>query len=181
MNSISTIFGLLLDAFQLGPATLAVSPNTYLTEQSAYEQAFAALAAATPELPADILLGMAWVESRYSPDAVSRVEGNARRTGIPLWKSPPKGTRSFFCGVTQVSAEDSWDRCRKFHDVFEAYRTAVVELKRWLSPRICNHDLICALTGYNGGFPAIKVGTRYATIVMWRAQLIRRALRRKVS
>lgn len=176
MTSWLTVLSLLIDSVRLGDAMFSTSPGTYLTREKSYEQAAAAIEAATPEIPAEILLGLAWVESRYSPDAVSRVESEKRMTGIPMWKSPPKGTRSLFCGVTQVSAGNSWEQCRKFHNVHEAYKTAVLELLQWLSPRICNHNLRCALTGYNGGFPAIKAGTRYATTVMWRAGLIRKAL-----
>lgn len=179
MTSTTLILFLLVNAISLGDATFEASPGTYLTKQGSYEQAQAALEAATQEIPAEVLLAMAWIESRYSSGAISRIEGGVRRTGIPLWKTPPSNTRSFFCGVTQVSAGDSWAECRRFSNVTVAYRTTVIELNRWLSPRICNHKLNCALTGYSGGFPAIKSGNRYAFTVMWRAKLIKQALRRK--
>lgn len=177
MTSFILILFLIVDVADLGNAAFKVSPGTYLTREGSYEQARAALEASTQEISAEVLLGMAWVESRYSRNAVSRVENGVRVTGIPLWKSPPGGTHSFFCGVTQVSAGDSWAECRRFHDLYEAYRTTIIELNRWLSPRICNHNLNCALTGYSGGFPAIKIGNHYASTVMWRARLIKNALR----
>lgn len=179
MTSVLTILGFLAEAMNLGEATYVASPNTYLTQKGAYTQALAALEASTSELPAEVLLGVAWVESRYSTDAVSRVESGKRITGIPNWKTPPSGTRSFFCGTTQVGAEDSWEKCRRFRDVDLAYITLVEELDRWLS--VCHHNLTCALTGYNGGFPAIKAGkTNYASTIMWRVRLIKEALHRKV-
>lgn len=181
MTSVLTFIGLLADALGLGSAVYETSPGTYLTQESSYAHALAAVEAATPEVPAEILLGVAWVESRYSPNAVSRVEDGKRKTGIPTWNKPPYGTRSFFCGATQVSAEDSWEKCKRFRSVTLAYTTLIEELNRWLSPRICNHNLTCALTGYNGGFPAIKSGkTSYAYTVMWRVGLIKKALYRKV-
>lgn len=173
------ILKLLLNTMSLGDAVYNTSPGTYLTKEESYIHAVAAVEAATSEIPAEVLLGVAWVESRYSSEAVSRLEGKKRVTGIPSWKSPPKGTRSFFCGVTQVSAEDSWEKCQEFHNVATAYRVLVLELNRWLSPRICNHNLTCALTGFNGGFPALKFRTRYALTVMWRVRLIKEALHRK--
>ena len=129
----------------------------------------------TPKIPAEVLLGIAWVESRYSTKAVSRIEENIRKTEIPSWSSPPKGTYNFYCGVTQAGAGNSWTKCLELQDVFISYKETVAELNQWLSPRICNGDLQCALTGYNGGFPAIKSGTKYANTVMWRANLIKKA------
>jgi hypothetical protein len=179
MTTFIAAFCFFIRTLEIADAAFETSPGTYLTKEGSYEQARAALKAATPEISAEVLLGLAWVESRYHAGAVSRVEDGKRVTGVPRWKSPPSGTRSFFCGVTQVSAGDSWKKCREFQDVHLAYQTAIIELNRWLAPRVCNHNLVCALTGYNGGFPAIKVGTRYAATVMWRSRLIKRALHRK--
>lgn len=175
-----TLFGLVLNAIGLGQAVLEVSPRTYLNAKEATIQAQAALEAETPDIPAEVLLGIAWVESRYYPTAVSRIEKDSRVTGIPNWKSPPKGTRSFFCGVTQINAGNSWKKCREARDVFLAYRTTVKELTAWMSPRICGKDLRCALTGYSGGFRALKSKTRlYANYVLRRADLIKKAIRKE--
>lgn len=177
MISWITIVFLIVDTFTFGDAIYKVSPGTYLTREGSYEQARAALEASNKEISAEILLAMAFFESRYSINAVSRIENGVRKTGIPVWRIPPVNTRSFFCGVTQASAGDSWVKCQKFHNVELAYRTTVFELIQWLSPRICNHDLRCALTGYNGGFPAIKSGNNYASSIIHRANLIKKALR----
>lgn len=169
------LFGLLCNALNLGNATLSTSSDTYLTREGSYVQSSAALKAETKEISAEVLLGLSWVESRYSINAVSRIEGGARKTGIPSWTKPPKGTYNFYCGVTQVNADNSWVKCQEFQNVFLAYKQTISDLKEWLNPRICNGNLQCALTGYNGGFPAIKTGSRYAATVMWRAGLIKKA------
>lgn len=177
MIVVMLILFFLIDVIRFGDATFETAQGTYLTKEGSYEQAKAALESATQEIPAELLLAIAWVESRYSTSAVSRIESGVRRTGIPMWKTPPGGTHSFFCGVTQVSAGDSWNNCKQFHNVSLSYHTTVTELNLWLSPRVCNHNLKCALTGYSGGFPAIKKGNHYADKVMQRTKLIKKALR----
>ncbi len=177
MISWITIVFLIVDAITFGDAVYKVSPGTYLTKEASYKQAKAAIEASTQEISVEVLLAMAWLESRYSVNAVSRVENGIRKTGIPAWKTPPQNTRSFFCGVTQASAGDSWILCQKFRDVSVAYRTTVRELTQWLS--VCNHNLSCALTGYSGGFPALKTGNHYAATILYRADLIRRALHKE--
>lgn len=177
-----TIIGLFLDIAGLGSAVLETAPGTYLNSEEAYTQALAATEAATPDIPEEVLLGLAWVESRYYPTAVSRVENGKRVTGIPKWKSPPKGTHSFFCGVTQISAGDSWEKCRSVQDVYLAYRTAVKELTAWMSTKICNRNLRCALAGYDGGFQATKYKTsRYAEYVLQRSNLIKNTMKKKAQ
>lgn len=167
-------------ANELGDAAFSVSPNTYLTKQRAYEQATAAINAATPELPADLLMGLVWVESQHFPTAVSRLENGKRKTGVPFWKTPPAGTHIGYCGVTQVEAHGSWELCVKLRDYDLAFKTVVQELNRWRSACYAKYpkknNLDCALTGYNGGFGAIEIGTKYASTVWWRTNLIRRAM-----
>ncbi len=180
MNTFLALLRLLTSTADLGSAVLETSTDTYLTRQEANIHALAASMAATKEVPAEVLLSMAWVESRYSPKAVSRIENGSRVTGIPKWRTPPKGSRSFFCGVTQVSAGDSWKRCLDARDIFASYRETVKELRQWMSPRICGYNLRCALTGYSGGFAAIKSGTNnYAPFVLKRARLIGSSVHRR--
>lgn len=175
-----TIIGLILDLADLGPAVLETAPDTYLTEEEAYVQSLATLEAETSTVSAELLLAMAWTESRYYPTAVSRIENGRRVTGIPRWKSPPKGARNFFCGVTQISAGNSWRKCKSVQDVFSAYKETIKELEQWMSPRVCGRNLRCALTGYSGGFAAIKSGTNnYASFVLNRAKLIKRKMQRR--
>lgn len=173
MTIIQSALGFLIDVVGLGNATLYTAPNTYLNQQESYVQTSAAMLAATPEIAAEVLLSMAWIESRYYPTAVSRIENGVRITGVPTWNYPPRGAGSFFCGVTQISAGNSWEKCLRARNVFSAYQETIKELKQWMSPKICGHDLRCALTGYSGGFPAIKSGTNnYAAFVFKRAHVI---------
>lgn len=178
MISYTSVLSLLLDVAELGNAVFSVSPGTYLTSQEAFNQSLAAVDASTSDIPAELLLGMAWVESRYYPTAVSRIEHGIRRTGIPAWRTPPKGTRSFFCGVTQATAENSWQKCKELQNPSTSYHTTVIELKRWLATDVCHGNLRCALTGYSGGFPAIKRGNRYAAFVLQRTRNIHIALKK---
>jgi hypothetical protein len=178
--SLSSFIGLLLKIKGLGDAAFTASPGTNLDQEQAYVHALAATAASSPEVRAEVLLSMAWIESRYYPEAVSRIENGVRVTGVPRWSSPPKGTYSFFCGVTQVSAGNSWKKCQQVRDIFVAYRETVKELEQWMSPRICAHNLRCALTGYSGGFAAIKSGTNpYARFALGRARVLERSMHRK--
>lgn len=172
-------------------AILALCPN-YLNKQSATENAEAAMVAAKASgLEPELLLAMAYTESRYNPNALSRIEcpkGKCRRvTGV--WASetmPPNARPSWFCGVTQVGGNVSWERCREFaHDIKLSYATAAEHLNTWLLVPQCrakagDDRLACALTGYGGGFKAIKLGTStYPYRVMGVARMIKRLTHRE--
>lgn len=155
-------------------ALMATAPG-YMTPEKARLHVSAAMAAETPEMPAELLLSMAYLESRYDPRATSRVFKGKREGGIPKWKTPPKGVSGpYFCGVTQVTAGYSWTRCLEFRDIRLAYKTAVHEGIKW--QKACRKDrelLRCALWGYGGGYPAIKKRTStYPARVLSRAQRI---------
>lgn len=152
----------------------------YLDMDSAREHVVAAKMASTNEVSAELLLGMAYVESRYIPLATSRVEGETRRTGIPPWKSPPDNMHGpYFCGVTQADARFSWRRCLELRDIREAYRTTAHELSLWWNHPLCRASddrMQCALWGYGGGKPAIELKTStYPSRVMYRATALHRA------
>ena len=51
----------------------------WLPPDAAYAHAEAAAVAASDQVPPELLLGIAFVESRFDPTAVSRVEGRTRR------------------------------------------------------------------------------------------------------
>lgn len=183
MTHLISIFVLLLNFFgfegndQVAEALYRTSTSTsgskYLTLHAAEVHVLIATNVATADMPADILLGMSFVESRHQPNAVSRVEGGKRLTGVPRWTYPPKGvTGPYFCGVTQASAGMSWKKCVELQDLFVAYVTTVEEMEKWL--KVCKGNLHCALTGYNAGFPGIKQGTPYAGWVKYRARLLKK-------
>lgn len=135
----------------------------------------AALAAETSLVSAEMLLAIAYYESRYLPEATSYVINGQRRARIPRWawkKWPPPGVSGpYFCGVTQVAAKKSWKKCLELRDVPSAYVAAKVTLTEWL--KACRGRVRCALTGYGGGFPAIERGTStYPSRVLGRARLL---------
>ena len=150
------------NASDLSEAVVQTAPR-YLTKEAALLHTAAAIEASTPNFSAELLLGLAYVESRYLPGATSRVESGHRKTGIPPWENPPEYVHGpYFCGVTQVMADMSWSKCLQLRDVKLAYKTAAKELTSWLA--ICKKrkepDLLsCSLLGYGGGGPAIVLGT----------------------
>ncbi len=108
----------------------------------------AAVNAETTEVPAELLLSVAWRESRYD---------NRTLGSFDTWHHdyPPKGAHNFYCGVTQAEAHGSWSTCLTLRDPETAYRTTVEELGRWTER--CRHKVkssavgVCALAGYGGG------------------------------
>src|SRR5687768_12008914 len=91
----------------------STAEGTALSPIDALVHTHAASAAATDEISAELLLGMAYVESGYDPSWVSRVEGHKRVTTRYPHTRPPKrlDTRaSLYCGVLQTRAA-SWDAC----------------------------------------------------------------------
>lgn len=91
----------------------------------------AAVIAETPRLPAELLLGVATVESGFDPLRLSWVAENGKRvTGV--WPSIHEaGGGPRFCGALQTMAGDDWALCMKQRELLVAYRTAVRELERW--------------------------------------------------
>lgn len=170
---VSLLFDFFLSISTLAEGAHAQAPQ-YLSKEQANQHATEALFAQRPGISAEILLAMAFVESRFSPSATSRVENGKRTTGIPRWSTPPKGvTGPFFCGVTQAQAGFSWKRCLELQDLRIAYSTTAEELRKWM--RVCRNDLECALAGYGGGFPAIKAKTStYPARVLSRARALRK-------
>lgn len=171
---LTAIFDFFINISTLAEGAQARAPQ-YLTRETAVTHALAAKIAEAPGVSAELLLAMAYVESRYDSRATSRVRDGERRTGIPKWESPPKGvTGPYFCGVTQAIAGHSWKRCLELRDLHTAYQATAGEIKKWLG--YCRNDITCALTGYGGGFPAIKAGTStYPARVLSRARAIRKA------
>lgn len=151
----------------------------YMGHDEALPHVYAAIAVETKEIPAELLLSIAYSESRYDPNATSYLLHGKRVANVPRWAraaKPPKGvTGPYFCGVTQVAAKLSWKRCQEVRDIDTAYRVAVGEVAAWL--KACRKHkkdrMRCALFGYGGGFPAIERATStYPARVMKRARRI---------
>jgi hypothetical protein len=128
--------------------------------EDAYAHAAAAQAAATDNVSAELLLGVAFIESRYDPTAVSRVEGRARRTGRYPSTEPPAGLdprASLYCGPLQTFAA-SWSRCMAMRNLDAAYAAGVAELEQWLRDKRVRGDLTRALAGHGCGNYGVTTG-----------------------
>lgn len=151
----------------------------HLTNQSASLHATAAIQAeSSTGIPSDLLLSMAYIESRYDPRALSRIEYGRRVTGLWGGSEPPAGAKpSWYCGVLQVGGHVPWQTCMEYRlDVSLSYHTAAQNLKYWLSTSKCKKrrdSLNCALQGYGGGWKAIdKNSMHYVNkVLMQRGRL----------
>src|SRR5262245_12281021 len=110
---ISTIFPHLALALRLSTAVPSLPPEV------AYAHAEAASDAATEQVPAELLLGIAFVESRFDPTAVSSVEGRTRKTGHYASSAAPASLdrrSALYCGPLQTYAT-SWSTCMSMRDL----------------------------------------------------------------
>jgi len=168
-------------------ALLAFAPK-YLDAEQAQLHANSAIAAARETgVDADLLLAMAWVESRFSPFDLSYQLCSSgaciRRTHVWTEALPPKGAKpSWYCGVLQVGGWVSWDRCLLLrNDIPLNYMESAKHLTQWQNDPRCNKlsssaRLTCALRGYSGGYRSINIGaTQYVKGVraaLWRFRWI---------
>lgn len=163
----------------LGLAMRLAAAHPQLDTVDVFEHARAATDAATPQISAELLLAMAFVESRFDPLGVSRVEGHKRRLGRYPSTVPPrrwrKGT-SLYCGPLQTFAA-TWDDCMKQRDLDVAYTTAVTEIGHWLRDRRVRGDMTRALAGYGCGNRGVRTGkcNRYPGRVLWQAKRLEAA------
>jgi hypothetical protein len=154
MSIVATILQQLELAFRLTAAVPALEPGTALAH------AVAAYEARSEMVEPELLLAMAYIESRYDPTSLSRVEGDTRKTGP--WRSnvPPKlmnREKSIFCGPLQTYAR-SWKQCLQQRELHVAYPTAVAELEVWLRDRRVRGRLSKALAGYGCGNHGVNTG-----------------------
>ena len=108
----SILLTLNLTAGALGASAHALWPE--VSAAQAEQHAAAAQAAATPELPAELLLAVAVTESDFVATTVSNVGG------------------SLFCGPLQAMAGRSRARCRALADLATGYAAGADELTYWL-------------------------------------------------
>lgn len=134
---------------QLALRLTALVPT--MTFATAYTDASAAVEASTSAVAADLLVSVAFIESRFDPTATSRIEGNRRRTGSYPSSEGPHGMRGpFYCGELQTAA-DTWPACLAMRDRPAGYAAGVRELTRWLHDRRVHGDLELALAGHGCG------------------------------
>ena len=169
-------------------ALLALRPA--LPHAAARAHVAAAQAASAPDLPAEVLLGVAAVESDFSGARLSWREcagGTCRRRTGP-WagaEPPPRAAPSWYCGATGVGGYVPWERCAQLmRDVPLSYRVAAAHLREWArlartvpacadATLASDSGLRCALAGYNGGFRAVRAGSSYPARVLRFAALLR--------
>ncbi|MDB4960434.1 MAG: hypothetical protein JWP01_433 [Myxococcales bacterium] len=124
------------------------------------EHASAAVEVATPTVRVELLLAIAYVESRYDVTATSRIEDGKRKTGRHPSTTPPrrldrKGT--LYCGPLQTYAR-SWDACLQMRDTRVGYAAAVTELQTWLRDPRVRGDIRRALAGHGCGNHGVTTG-----------------------
>ena len=149
--------------------------GTTLGPLEAAQHVQAASAAATDDVGADLLLGVAFVESRFDPRWVSRVEGGKRVYGLVLTDTPPRRLdkrKSLYCGPLQTHAP-TWEHClQQRDDLHVAYRASASELTSWLRDRRVRGAIPRARAGYGCGNHGVRTGkcNRYPGRVLYQAR-----------
>jgi hypothetical protein len=131
-----------------------------LPPEVAYAHVQAASAAATDQVTAELLLGIAFVESRFDPTAVSRVEGRTRRTGPYRSTTAPASLdprATLYCGPLQTFAP-SWSACIAMRNLVTAYAAGAAELRQWLHDRRVRGSTVRALAGHGCGNYGVLTG-----------------------
>jgi hypothetical protein len=124
----------------------------------------AATLASSPELPAEVVLAVAYVETKFDPSYTSRVE-DGTRISRRAPSSKPVGDGPRFCGVMQTIAGHDWDACVAQRSLLVGYATGADELRTWL--RYTRGDIRKALDGHGCGWYGVEHGCRrYAERVL---------------
>jgi hypothetical protein len=179
----STAVNLLLRQLALALRLHAAVPTIGLVD--AYAHAAAASTAATSHVEPELLLAIAFVESRFDPTATSRVEGKRRRTGRYPSTEPPPGLdprASLYCGPLQTFAS-SWTDCLALRDPTTAYAAGARELETWLRDKRVRGELGVALAGHGCGNHGVVTGkcNGYPSRVLWIARRLSEPLHRPAS
>lgn len=144
----------------------------------AYAHASAAVDASSPAIPADLLVSIAFIESRFDTTATSRVEGGVRKTGHYPSTSPPRNLGgTLYCGPLQTYAA-TWSECMEMRVPERAYAAGVSELTKWLRDRRVHGNIMVALAGHGCGNAGVLTGqcNNYPARVMWVRSLLARAM-----
>lgn len=132
-----------------------------------------AVIAETRDVSAATLLAVAWIESRFTDDAISRVEHGRRTTTRPGPTTLRDSQGPRFCGPLQTAAGHSRSACAHMRGL-AGWRVGAAEIETWL--KFCRGDLVCALSGYGCGVrgarakscaPNPENGQTYADRVIW--------------
>lgn len=166
------IIHILIAIASLTPRIETLGTRAYMTPEHAVLHATAAtIAARESGLEPELLIAVAWVESRFDASATSRIERGARKTGS--WPSTERaGNGPRFCGVMQTIAGGDWADCLAQRSLLVGYRTGAAELRAWL--RLSRGDLRAALDGHGCGVAGMTAGCRgYAGRVLAIARRLR--------
>ena len=157
----------------------------YLDEETARLHVASALAAEEETgIPASVLLGQAYFESRFNQYSFSRMECTkshcTRVTGVWTQEKPPGNAKpTYYCGVLQVGGAISWDECRDIMlDIPGSYMKAADELVSWSKYPKCrklrgDDKIGCALSGFGAGNYGLEVAPiKYATSVLHMSERI---------
>jgi hypothetical protein len=145
----------------LGIALRLLAAHPTMDAVDAYRHAEAAVMASTERVKPEILLAIAFTESKFDSLALSRVEGGKRRAGRWEPNNAPKGWRkgtSLFCGPLQTQAK-TWDACLAQRELRTAYETGVKEIEEWLDDEHVRGNISRALAGFGCGTQGAKAGT----------------------
>lgn len=155
------LLGLTLMLQHVGIALRLTSAHPTMDVADAFLHARAAVAASTKRVKPELLLAIAYTESKFDPMSLSRVEGKSRRVGRWGADEPPKRLRkgaTMFCGPLQTVAR-TWDQCLAQRDLVTAYRTGVKEIEEWLDNELVRGKMSRALAGFGCGTSGARSGT----------------------
>jgi hypothetical protein len=152
---------------------LRLYTGTTLGPLDALAHVQAATAASTDEVSVELLLAVAYVESRFDPRWVSYVERHTRKRCRYRGSTPPKRlakNTSLYCGPLQTRAL-TWKACLAQRGLDVSYQRAATELTNWLHDRRVRGDISRALAGYGCGNHGVRTGkcNRYQARVLYQA------------
>ena len=145
----STLIAVFLTVLGLHPGeadALRQTAPAYLTvEDASANLLMASVAADVADVPVELLLSVAWHESRYQPDARTREPGGRWSCGV-MTPEPHRGD----CTSVELS-------------LLGGYLNGARHLRVWLD--LCGGDQTCALRAYAGGFALVRSCTSGAFII----------------
>lgn len=152
-------------------ALLWFAPHDLYANQ-AEANASAALSAASNDVPVEVLLVVAFHESRYVPEASPWPRPYGDRATRPTTCTHASGC-VWRCGVMQADAR-SWRECLDYRDLEHGYAAGADQIQAWTD--VCRAHgvtgrtrlLHCALSGYGPG-KATPDGTAYSHWVLRQA------------
>jgi len=169
----------------LDPLALAIVDLEPSVSLAAAEHHVTWARAAADDLEPELMLAIAWHESRLIPRTVSRrwclLGACVRRLGrLEAWT--PLDTGPYFCGVMQVRALGSRARCEELmHDVPGTYAAGAALLRAWRDDPACHRHEDrerCMLLGYGGGYRMVQRGDNFPDEI---ARIVGRLRRRAAA